>query len=91
MTTIQAVSPCTAVWQRLDKGVFVNESANEVIEIPARGHKRDLEKSMCKGAVVMTEVRSLGDTIERKRVADEKRSGDPRPTKLKNEKIALER
>ena len=44
MTTIQAVSPSTAVWQRLDKGVFVNEKANEFIEIPAQGNKRDLEK-----------------------------------------------
>ena len=84
----------TGAWESLERRAFVNEGANEVIEIPARGHKRDLEGSMCRGAVIMTRVcasaSNLSDTMERKRVADEKRSGDPRPTKMENEKTALE-
>ena len=50
MTTVQSVSPNTGVWERLDRRAFVNEKANEVVEIPARGYAKDMKKSICKGA-----------------------------------------
>ena len=64
MTTVQGVSPNS--WERIDRKAFVNEGANEVIEILARGHKRDLERSIMKGAVVIVEVKRLTATKERR-------------------------
>ena len=81
ITTVQAVRPHAAVWQRLDKGVLVNESANEIIEIPARGYARDLKKSVSKGAVVMVDSMNPTsiniETAQRKRTAGGERSVDP--------------
>ena len=52
ITTIRAVSPDTP-WETIDKKVYVNAEAIEVIEIPPRGDQRDLKRFIMKGGVVM--------------------------------------
>ena len=65
MTTIEGVSP--NAWKSIERKAFVNESANEIVEIPARGHKRDLKRSIMKGAVTTVEMQTLVATIEKRR------------------------
>ena len=48
MTTIWVVSPDTP-WETIDKKVYVDEKATEVIEIPPVGYQRNLKRSMMKG------------------------------------------
>ena len=76
MTTIEGVSP--NAWSPIERKALVNESANEVVEIPAGGHKRDLRRSMTQGAVTMVEVRSLLAPIEEEKICAEEGLGDPR-------------
>ena len=82
MTTIRAVSPDTQ-WETIDKKAYVNEEANEVTEIPPKGHQRDLKRSMMKGGIVMTEVRRLKADTEREAVTSARTAKDPRPTATK--------
>ena len=59
----------------------MNESANEIVEMPARGHKRDLKRSMMKGAVTMVEVRSLVVHIEKEKMSTEQGMIDSRQSR----------
>ena len=76
MTTIEGVSP--SAWRPIERQAFVNESANEVVEILARGHKRDLKRSMTRGAVTMVEVRGLEASTEstEQGMIDSRQSGE---------------
>ena len=49
-----------------------------LLEILAKGHKRDLERYMLKGAVILTEVKRLKEDKEKEELAQEPEGEDPR-------------
>ena len=73
----------------LRKEVFVNEEANETIEIPARGYSKQLERSKCRGLEGRDEVKkcfieggkAVTESVER---ANE----DPRPDKKEPNQVS---
>ena len=48
------------------KELFINEGKNEVIEVPARGYQKSLNRSRSQGRLSMHEVRSIESASEAK-------------------------